>query len=72
MKIYKAEKQTLKNYAGTLYVNEKVLYPAVLYYAQDHFLFLIEKDLEETLNDISDYVKSNEFEIMDILDASMD
>ena len=71
VKIYKAEKQTLKNYAGTLYVNEKDLYPAILYYAQDRFLFLTEKDLEETLNDISDYVKSTEFEIMDILDECL-
>lgn len=71
VKIYNAEKQTLKNYAGTLYVNEKDLYPAILYYAQDRFLFLTEKDLEETLNDISDYVKSTEFEIMDILDECL-
>jgi hypothetical protein len=61
----------LKNYAGTLYVNGKDLYPAILYYAQDHFLFLTEKDLEETLNDISDYVKSADFEIMDILDECL-
>lgn len=71
VKIYKAEKRTLKNYAGTLYVNEKDLYPAILYYAQDRFLFLTEKDLEETLNDISDYVKSTEFEIMDVLDECL-
>jgi len=71
VKIYKAEKQTLKNYAGTLYVNGKDLYPAILYYAQDRFLFLTEKDLEETLNNISDYVKSTEFEIMDILDECL-
>lgn len=71
VKIYKDEKQTLKNYAGTLYVNGKDLYPAILFYAQDHFLFLTEKDLEETLNDISDYVESNEFEIMDILDECL-
>ena len=61
----------MKNYAGTLYVNGKDLYPAILYYAQDHFLFLTEKDLEETLNDISDYVKSTEFEIMDVLDECL-
>lgn len=71
VKIYDTEKQTLKNYAGTLYVNGKDLYPAILYYTQDHFLFLTEKDLEETLNDISDYVKSTEFEIMDILDECL-
>lgn len=71
VKIYKAEKQTLKNYAGTLYVNKKDLYPAILFYAQDHFLFLTEKDLEEALNDVSDYVKSTEFEIMDILDECL-
>lgn len=71
VKIYNAEKQTLKNYAGTLYVNEKDLYPAILYYAQDHFLFLTEKDLEEVLNSMSGYVKSTEFEIMDILDECL-
>ena len=71
VKIYKAEKQTLKNYAGTLYVNGKDLYPAILFYAQDRFLFLTEKDLEETLNDVSDYVKSDNFEIMDILDECL-
>lgn len=71
VKIYNAEKQTLKNYAGTLYVNEKDLYPAILYYAQDHFLFLTEKDLEETLNSMSSYVKSTKFEIMDILDECL-
>lgn len=71
VKIYNAEKQTLKNYAGTLYVNEKDLYPAILYYAQDHFVFLTEKDLEEVLNSISGYVKSTEFEIMDILDECL-
>lgn len=71
VKIYKAEKQTLKNYAGTLYINGKNLYPAILFYAQDHFLFLTEKDLEETLNDISDYVKRAEFEIMDVLDECL-
>ena len=41
------------------------------YYAQDHFLFLTEKDLEEVLNSISDYVKSTEFEIMNILDECL-
>lgn len=71
VKIYNVEKQTLKNYAGTLYVNEKDLYPAILYYAQDHFLFLTEKDLEETLNSMSSYVKSTKFEIMDILDECL-
>lgn len=71
VKIYNAEKQTLKNYAGTLYVNKKDLYPAILYYAQDHFLFLTEKDLEEVLNSMSSYVKSTEFEIMDILDECL-
>lgn len=71
VKIYNVEKQTLKNYAGTLYVNEKDLYPAILYYAQDHFVFLTEKDLEEVLNSMSGYVKSTEFEIMDILDECL-
>lgn len=71
VKIYNVEKQTLKNYAGTLYVNKKDLYPAILYYAQDHFLFLTEKDLEEVLNSMSGYVKSTEFEIMDILDECL-
>lgn len=71
VKIYNAEKQTLKNYAGTLYVNKKDLYPAILYYAQDHFVFLTEKDLEEVLNSMSDYVKSTEFEIMDVLDECL-
>lgn len=71
VKIYNVEKQTLKNYAGTLYINKKDLYPAILYYAQDHFLFLTEKDLEEVLNSMSGYVKSTEFEIMDILDECL-
>ena len=71
VKIYNIEKQALKNYAGTLYINDKDLYPAILYYAQDHFLFLTEKDLEEALNSISNYVKSTEFEIMNILDECL-
>lgn len=71
VKIYNIEKQALKNYASTLYINEKDLYPAILYYTQDHFLFLTEKDLEEVLNNISDYVKSTEFEIMNILDECL-
>lgn len=68
VEVYNKEKQELINYAGTLYKNGKLSEKYVLYYAQDHFLFLTIDDVKDVVENIEDYINSNSFEINSHLD----